>query len=252
MSDCLVATVESSVVVLGLDDTLPVPSVSLVGSDGGPVDPSDIASVVMSFDDIRPEELDADGNPTYTPLSFTVNGVQVGSTNRFQFALNGTQTDTARSWRTKVTITETGGGVYSRPTADVTVVDYNELWGDPVQVARLAPGFSNSEVVAAILAAEAAVRAWVTTSISSPVSERVGYAVALLASRALTTPSSGSNIVSETMGDYSVRYASTAPGGLFISDDIAELLAPWKPLVLSTYTGPDATATQLLYDEVIV
>lgn len=246
MSDCLVETVESKVVVLGVDDTLPAPTVKLLGSDGGPVDTADIASVVMNFEDIRPEEFDSLGNPTYTPLSFTVTGTQVGSTNAFTFALT-TQTTAVRSWRTTVTITEAGGGIYTRPTADVAVVDYNDLWGDPLDVQRLAPGSSNSEVVLAILAAEAAVRAWVTTSISSPVSERVQYAVALLASRALTAPPGGTNIVSETMGDYSVRYANTGPGGLFITDDIAELLAPWKPLVSSTYVGPDDITTELFY-----
>lgn len=249
MSDCLVEKVETEVVVLAVDDTLPKPSVKLLHADDEPIDASGITSVTMHFSDIKPESL---VEPLYTPVDFTVVGAQVGETAEYEFAIDAAETAAATEWQTKIVIVE-AGGTYTLPTAPVKVVDYSELWGDPSVVAQMAPGHTNSEYIAAILSAEAAVRAWVTTTIASPVSERVAYAVALMASRALTTPPEGVNIVSETMGDYSVRYANTAPGGLYISDDIQELLGPWRPTALSVYIGPDdSELTYLTTTEVAV
>lgn len=247
MSDCTVETVKSSVIVMGLADTLPKPSVDLLGASGGVVDPADITSIVMHFDDVKPESL---VDPLYTPVSFTVAGVQVGNEARYEFALTGTQTANPITWRTKVVITE-AGDTYTRPTAYVHVVDFADLWASPDDVKALAPGFSFSDYAGAVLAAEAAVRAWVTTPVSSPVSERVSYAVALLAARVLTTPPTGANIVSETMGDYSVRYGRNAPGGLILTDDIKELLAPWKPVLTTTYVGPDDSGSPAFWTELV-
>jgi len=248
MSDCLVENVETQVLVLAVDDTLPTPRAMLLGADGEPVDPSSIVSVTMHFTDTEPESLVA---PLYTPVTFSVVGIQVGDTPQYDFAIPADKTTAAVKWLTKVVIVD-GSGTYTRVTAPIAVADFDALWATPPAVAKLSPGFTHSEYVAAILSAEEAVRAWVTTTIASPVSERVAYAVALMASRALTTPPEGVNIVSETMGDYSVRYATTAPGGLYISEDIAELLAPWKPAMTSIYIGPDdAEVAALVTTEIV-
>jgi hypothetical protein len=94
--------------------------------------------------------------------------------------------------------------------------------------------------VLAILAAESAVRAWVTTPIASPVSERVRRATALLAARALTTLPTADQVEYEVIGDYTVRYADPTGSGLTIDGEIEDLLSPWrKGGSYSVYVGPD-------------
>ena len=138
--------------------------------------------------------------------------------------------------------------VRTLPGPPVAVYDPQTLWCDPAIVhAMTGNKFTDSQVVAAILLAEDVVRAWVTRPIESPVSDRVRLAVALLASRALTTSAaSGSDaapVVAETIGDYSVRYAYPAAVGAssLIADgsDIADLLAPWHPPAYDVFVGPE-------------
>lgn len=244
MSDCSVQSVQTRPVVLGEGDTLPVPSVTLLGGDGNPAEMDNITGVVLHLTDKRREETDDDGNVTYTPTDLTVAGVRDGTTSSWDFALTALQTADAIDWRTHIVVTESGS-TFTFPTAPVSVVDYTALWAEPTMVAELAAGFSNSEYLLAILRAEEAVRAWVTTTISSPVSGRVSYAVSLLAARALSSPFAGPQISSETMGDYTVRFNAPAQGGFVISDEIADLLAPWRPRDGSVYVGPDDDSTAL-------
>ena len=242
---CVVESVVSNVTAIFKGDVLPAPSVALFDEDDAAVS-EDVTSVNMTFHDPTPATTD------YTPMAdFTVTGVQVGNTNVWEFPLTTTETDDRLiRWVTRVTITDTQG-TYTRQTADVRIVDYAEMWGNVTELANAAPGFTNSEYVTALALAEEAVRAWVSRSISSPVSGRVTRAVTLLASRALTDSPDGVNIASETMGDYTVRFRSPQGGAYQITDDIADLLRPWNPRSGSVYFGPDqSTDTDIITDYV--
>jgi len=146
-----------------------------------------------------------------------------------------------------------GSDTRTLPGPPVAVYDPQALWCDPAIVhAMTGYKFTDSQVVTAILLAEDVVRAWVTRPITSPVSDRVRLAVALLASRALTSSAVSSGgvdaapVVAETIGDYSVRYAYPAAVGsamlIAVGSDIANLLAPWHPPAYDVFVGPAENA----------
>jgi len=146
-----------------------------------------------------------------------------------------------------------GDDIRTLPGPPVSVYDPQALWCDPAIVhAMTGNKFTDSQVVTAILLAEDVVRAWVTRPITSPVSDRVRLAVALLASRALTSSAVSSGgvdaapVVAETIGDYSVRYAYPAAVGsamlIAVGSDIANLLAPWHPPAYDVFVGPAENA----------
>ncbi len=249
MSVCNVAAVESDAIVYSVGDTLPAPQVTLLGEDGKAADVGGVTAVVMAFTDVKPESTE---DPVYTPVTFNITGVREGESATWNFTLPANVTDDPVRWRRRVKITE-GGGTYTIPVAPSAVVEFSDLWGDPASVAQMTDDeFSYSRIAGAILMAEDAVRAWVTRPILSPVSVRVATAVELLAARALTTSPAGASITSETMGDYTVRFARTSPSGLQITDDIAELLAPWRLGAYSIYVGPDHPQETLLTTTEIV
>lgn len=221
------ATLIGSAVVLGLDDTLPQPTIQLVDGDGDVItDLSDYSAATMEFYDVA-------GNV------FTETGVIGADT--ITFPITPANTTAATYRHTFVVLTNTDG-TFTLSGPPFAVVDYSALWTDVATVRNIVgPDYTDQQIVLAILAAEAAVRAWVTAPITSPVSERVRRATALLGARALTTTPPGEQIASETMGDYTVRYADPSSSGLVIEGEIASLLSPWKPNVYSTYTGPKGT-----------
>lgn len=222
--------------VIGVDDTLPVPSVTLEGV----ADLTDHSATLDLFTTVA-------GVNVVTQVA----GVIVDSA--FEFAILAADTADPIFWRSYVVIDDGAGGVYTLPGPSVAVVDYAALWALPSDVPD-AEGRSNSEVVMSILAAEEVVRAWVATAITSPVSERVRRAVALLASRALSSSVPGDAVLGETFGDYSIRYAE--PGrteGMVIDSEIEQLLEPWgRGKAYSTYTGPDGVATGFFASDLYV
>lgn len=235
-----ITSVEATPVVVAVGDSHPRPVVKLL-EGGAPTDTGKVSSVTLRLVD---HEVDADG--------VTINDVTVDLTgaltdlSTYEFTYNGT-TDVheANHWKSVIKIAMVSGDTYTFAGPRVTVVDYNALWASPSDVAEIAPDHTEAEYVRAILLAEDAVKAWVSSSISSPVSERVSRAVALLAARAFS-PSSAT-VVSESIGDHTVRYdASGMASGLTIDGEIEALLAPYTTTVYSTYTGPvdpDLSAT---------
>lgn len=211
-------------VVIGVGNTLPVPVYQLEG--------------LADFSGLSFELKLSD----FAGVVTTITGV--GDYPDVSFPLTTTHTALPIFWRGYVTVTHTGGDTYTLPAPPIAVVDYAALWASPAEVAAIADeDLSIEELVLGILAAEGAVRAWVSKSITSPVSERVRRAVALLAARALTTSSEGS-IVSEQMGDYQVRYASPQQAGLVIDGEVERLLGPWsKGKAYSVFIGPNDQTT---------
>lgn len=195
--------------VLGVDATLPIPSCVVLDVD-------DFTGWSLSM-----EFVSASGNTIKRP------GARSGEDIWF-FALSDEMRSAPAYWQTFVNVT-TPEGSYVTPTPPVAVVDYSALWATPWDVDPMGE-YSPDQVVLAILAAEGAVRAWVSTPVPTPAPERVRRAVALLGSRALTEPSaSGDLVLGETIGDYSIRYADPgASSGLFVNGAIAELLEPWS------------------------
>lgn len=215
-------------IVLGLNDTLPQPSVGLNGVD-------DLTNYSATMELV-----------TATGATLTKTGAINSSSAEFDFTLDPADTTAATFWRTYVTVTEPGGGVYTLPGFPVAVVDYPALWTTPAAVNEVVGlgAFGNTEVVYAIIAAEDAVRAWVATSVpTSPVPERVRRATTLLAAHALTSSPAAPAVLSETIGDYSVRYAEAVGGG--ITGEIARLLEPWsqRKKVHDLFVGPDNETT---------
>ena len=120
------------------------------------------------------------------------------------------------------------------------------LWADPAEViAKSGGSYSAGEAIAAIIKAMEAVGAWASRPVGVPVPSVVRSAVATLAARALTSSGLGGGgadapVISERIGDYTVRYAEPDSGGagVVISGDVAKALAYLRPQVYSTDTGP--------------
>jgi hypothetical protein len=214
-------------VVIGLGDTLPEPVIQLLDGNKEVIDDLSGHTATMEFYDVSGD-------------SFSESGVVDDAADIISFPLTPANVAAATYRHTYVQITN-GDGTYSLPAPPFAVVDYAALWADPTTVVGIVGSdYENAQIVLAILAAESAVRAWVTTPIASPVSERVRRATALLASRALTTLPTAEQIEYEVIGDYTVRYADPTGSGLIIDGEIADLLSPWRQgKSYSTYVGPD-------------
>jgi hypothetical protein len=163
----------------------------------------------------------------------------------WEFPLESGYTSVPITYRTMLRVT----GIEPLFGPTYFVYDPAELWANPADVIALTGGdFSQGQVVRAILAAQSVVGAWVSVPVQSPVPDPIRQATTFLAARALTTISSGTTgadgrIISETVGDYTVRYADPSDdgsggGGGVLPLDIAALLAPYHSRVGMTKVGP--------------
>jgi hypothetical protein len=218
-----------SPVAVRLGDTLPVVTAQLVKSGGPPIDGDDwdghlevvnaAGAIVLTID----SEYDAPTKTFYYPWP---EPFDEHSEYRSEFQVSSTD-DTQ-------IIHIAGPAIYAYDPA--------QLWADPQTVIALSGGeYSTSEAVQAIYIATNAVRAWATVPVPSPVPDAVRGAVAILAARVLTTPPPGSpesvNILSERIGDYSVRYADQ--GRLSIAGTEVEGLLSWlRPGSYASDIGP--------------
>jgi hypothetical protein len=149
---------------------------------------------------------------------------------------------------------------------DVVIYDPSALWVTPADVELLAGQQSDLEAtISAIVAAQEAITVYCVRPIPVSTPAAVRRACAILAGRVLTAPkvdTTGSVVSSETIGDYSVRYASPQLAGSLLDpsahSDVVRLLRPWRPanyssdLVVegeSRATGSDVAATQVTYDQ---
>jgi hypothetical protein len=218
-----------SPVAVRLGDTLPVVTGQLVKGGGPPIDADewDGRLEVVNSAGVVVVTIDASYDaPTKTyyfpwPAPFTEHAEY-----RSEFEISSTD-DTQ-------IIHIAGPAIYAYDPA--------QLWADPQTVIALTGGeYSTSEAVQAIYIATNAVRAWATVPVPSPVPDAVRGAVAILAARVLTTPPPGSpesiKILSERIGDYSVRYADQ--GQLSIAGTEVEGLLSWlRPGAYAVDIGP--------------
>lgn len=228
--------VSGEAALLAVGDTIPNPEIQLLDENNAVIADLTGHAAEMDFVNAMGDE-------------FTVAGVVDDGTDKITFDVAGHTSDPTYR-RTWVKITNPDG-IYTLPSLPFAVVDYALLWADPAIVMGLAGDeYTYKEAVFAILVAETAVRAWVTTPITSPVSERVRRATALLAARALTEVPDADPIQSETMGDYTVRYLDPAGTGMDIggSGEIEDLLRPWRPQVYDTYVGPTGVGPNSFVD----
>ena len=183
--------------------------------------------------------LDREDGTATTTLTGTLDLPQ----SRIDFAW-GTETDTAGNLRSTLIIT---GASFFTPT--YLIYDPAELWVNPYDVEAIAgEDYTDSQVVRATLFAQNIVRAWVSVPVQSPVPDPIRQATTLLAARALTTATDGESghtsgrVVSETIADYTVRYADPGGGdfgmGGWIAPDIAALLAPYHGGAFQITVGP--------------
>jgi hypothetical protein len=170
-------------------------------------------------------------------VSIIKNGVPDGLDEHWTFEWLPGETDEAIKYRSLLRLTPKTTAAPLAPMFGPTyqVYDPAALWADPTEVSALAgPDFSWTQIVQAILFAQIVVGAWVSASVQSPVPEPIRQAATLLAARALTTAAQGaggigaasSQIISETIADYTVRYADD--GGAWIVGGIADLLDPYS------------------------
>lgn len=220
-------------------DTYPVPSVRLTDINGDPVDPAGWTISLERWTEMGEESsmpsTEADGVITFPWL--------VDDT------LAGTK------WETMIRVLD-GTNEYSLYAPVLYVHDTATLLCTVNDVvAIVGEGYSQYDILRAIEQASAAVTAWATLPISGPpVPLAVRRATALLAARAVTTvpgsPTTGDTAISsEKIGDYEIRYFADdlGTGGAEITDEIADLLLPWRPKVYSSIIGefraPDPTVT---------
>lgn len=145
----------------------------------------------------------------------------------------------------------------------VVVYDPSTLWVDPAVIANMTGNvYSESQVVGSILIAQGVVQGYVGTPIVPPIPANIVMATTLLAARGLSSGGSGAGdaaqIIAESIGDYSVRYASpTAAGSAWLiapGSDIANLLSPWSPNAFDVFVGPkvDAGLYPVTYEPLVV
>lgn len=211
-------------------DTYPFPSVQLIAQDGGVVDPSGLT--------VSLERWDAMGAESSMPGVINANVIE------FPWGTDDTVTTTI--WQTMVRVDD-GSIQFSLPTPMLKVYDPTAMYCTVGEVEAIVGSgkYSQWEILSAIQVAETVVRAWVTVPIGSPVPSRVRMATALLAARALTHFGEGGvggpAVVEERIADYSVRYAESSSGGMWLlTDDVANLLLPWKPRNYTTDIGTSA------------
>ena len=198
------------------------------------------------LDDVGEVVTLTDASLTLYPPSGTPLTAKVGSATDdiWEFAWLAPDTEAEVTYRGVLTVT---GPDPVEPLFAPTYYVYDPalLWANPADVIALTGGdHSQGEVVRAILAAQNVVGAWVSVPVQSPVPEPIRQATTFLAARALTTistttTSSDGRVISETVGDYTVRYADPLDdGGGFLPADIAALLAPYHSRVGMTKVGP--------------
>lgn len=214
-----------SPVVVRVGDTKPVVVVTMVDGEGAAVDSAEWTATL--------ELVDATSAETSIPGQY--------DTEVFAWYFPWAAAPPEAELRTEVKMELLPDTVHY-PGPRVYVYDPASLWADPQTVIALTGGaYSTDEAVVAILVATEAVRAWATVPVPSPVPDSVRGAVAILAARVLTLPPPGSTeaipILSERIGDYSVRYGDA--GRLTIAGTEAEGLLAWlHPGVYQTDIGP--------------
>jgi hypothetical protein len=218
-----------SPVAVRLGDTLPVVTAQLVKDGGPPIDADDWTGHLELVNSAGVIEMTIDASYDAATKTFYYPWPQPFDTHaeyRSEFLVSSTDATQVMHFA--------GPAIYAYDPA--------LLWADPQTVIALAGGgYSTSEAVQAIYIATNAVRAWATVPVPSPVPDAVRGAVAILAARVLTTPPPGTpesvGILSERIGDYSVRYADQ--GRLSIEGTEVEGLLAWlRPGVYAADIGP--------------
>jgi hypothetical protein len=217
-------------------DTTPSPSVRFKDDNDNVVDPSGWSVEMIRWA--------ATGEQTTMP------GVVNGDVVEFPW-LPG-DTDLGITWLTMVRVND-GTDSFSLSSPYLRVYDLADMFCAVPDVELIvgSGAYSEWEILAAIKIATTVVRAWVTKPVGSPVPDRVRMATALLAARALTSVGAGSGssaeIVEERIADYSVRYATSSGGSMWLIDgEVADLLTPWKMRAYDTNIG---SADSTVYDD---
>lgn len=195
--------------------------------------------------------LDADGNDV--DMSSWVASLNYGGENspgtyvdpRWEFPWDVDAVNAARDADADIILVN-GGEQITLLGPRVIVYEPGDLWASPNDVASLLTSTAtSSEVIAAILDAQAAIASYTGSMFDVPVPILIQEATAVLAAQSLNTAHGGSQsaaIIAENIADYTVRYASpTSPhSGLFIDpdSDVGILLRPWRPSVYSVFVGP--------------
>ena len=162
----------------------------------------------------------------------------------------GTETATEGSVRSVLHLDLTGGGGLSLFAPTYIVYDPASLWVNPAELeAMVGTDFTDTELIRAILLAQSLVGAWVSYPVQSPVPGPIRQATLIVAARALTSQGSvggGSGtvsgaIVSESIADYTVRYATPDSGdwpSQLFGADVMALLDPYHSRIKSMQIGP--------------
>jgi len=224
-----VKNVGDTVIVMG--EALPAPRLQIIDGEGA----------ILPATAVTVEFIMAMGGST------TLDGTLNDDTWEFTWE---TETEAPGSLRSLVRVTADPAipAMYG-PT--YIVYDPAELWVSPSDVLAIAgDGYTESQAVLAILYAQTLVRAWVSTPVQSPVPVAIREATLLLAARVLTSsaasPSQGAGgfIVSESIADYTVRYANPLNAGdgaglaTLLGPEVLALLSPYHGSAYSVITGP--------------
>lgn len=125
--------------------------------------------------------------------------------------------------------------VVEQPTYIVTANDLIALLGDDVEDER---------AYSAIAYAQQSVSGYIGRPLTATEPDSVKRAVVIIASR-ICTSGTGGEIIQETIGSYSYQRAQTGHAGdaSLITDDIKELLGPWRASMYSVDTpSPDTVS----------
>jgi len=221
-------------VVVVVGDTVPVIRITAIGQDSQPVVLDDMTVVCVLRDlanDIPTDELPGVIGSEVGEVTVPWLPETVDAEHRYSTSFRFTEGDDIRT--------------VSGPPA--VVYDPSLLWVDPAVVANMTGNaYTEAQVVGSILIAQSVVEGYVGGAIAAPIPANIVMATTLLAARGLTAGGAGTvdaaQIIAESIGDYSVRYAApNAAGSAWLiapGSDIADLLAPWNPSAFDVYIGP--------------
>jgi len=225
-------------VVVAVNDTVPVIRITAIDQDSQPVDLDAITVMCVLRDlanDIPTMELAATTNGQVGEVTVPWSPEVVDAEHRYSTSFRFTEADDVRT--------------VSGPPA--VVYDPSALWVDPAVIANMTGNvYTEAQVVGSILIAQGVVQGYVGTPIVPPIPANIAMATTLLAARGLTAGGAGTvdtaQIIAESIGDYSVRYAApNAAGSAWLiapGSDIADLLAPWNPSAFDVFVGPKVEA----------